>query len=315
MRLGRRQATATTDLAVGSPERAEDASVVELRSVDQLRVCPDCLVVNGASDSYCTACGAELAAASTEVLEPTQVAQGEAGADDLTAEGVRSTSEVRQPVVVHPPISAKSFAQRPSSEARSWKLRTALVASIVLGLAGTATFGLLWNSEKTHRHRVADQRDAAQASLSATQKKLATTLASLRATSALANQRRAVLLRAQTVLAKVDPLLSDADHIKQVASDIQSVRDTFANDSNQMTSDLLYLENYEANPQNYPGVDQYGLVAQVDNELSTVRSDYAALTASDSSFSDASTTFGNHATAFTQAVRKLQAELQRATSK
>jgi hypothetical protein len=317
VRLGRRQATATTDLVVGSPERAEDASVVALRSVDQLRVCPECSVVNGALDSYCTACGTELAVASAGDSEPTQVTPGrdnDAATVDLAAEQTRSADEVRRPVVVHPPISARTFVQRPS-DARSWKLRTALVASIVLGLAGTATFGWLWNSEKTHRQRVVAQRDAAQTSLNATQKRLATTLASLRATSALANQRKAVLLRAQTVLAKVDPLLSDADHIKQVASDIQSVRDTFASDSSQMTSDLIYLENYEANPQNYPGVDQYGLVAQVDNELATVRSDYAVLTASDGSFSDASTTFGNHATAFTEAVRKLQAELQRATSK
>jgi hypothetical protein len=223
--------------------------------------------------------------------------------------------EVREPVVVHPPISARTFARPPPSGARSWGLRAALAASIVLGLAGTATFGWLWHSQKTHGHLVTAQRDAARASLGTAQKRLALTIASLRATSALANQRKTVLLRAKKVLAKVDPLLSDADHIKQVASDIQAVRDTFARDSNQMTSDLIYLENYEANPQNYPGVDQYGLIAQVNNELSTVRDDYAALTASDGTFSVASTTFGNHATAFTAAVRELQAELQRATSK
>jgi hypothetical protein len=243
------------------------------------------------------------------------VAQHEAEADDVTVEEAGSINGSGRAVVIYPPVSARSFAPQSSSEARSWKLRSALVASIVLGLAGTAVFGLLWNSEKTHRQRVAAERNAAQASLTASQTRLATTLASLRATSALANQRRAVLLRAQAVLAKVDPLLSDADHIKQVAGNIQTVRDTFASDSSQMTNDLIYLENYEANPQNYPGVDQYGLIAQVNNELSTVRSDYAALTTSDGSFSDASTTFGNHATAFTQAVRDLQAQLQRATSK
>lgn len=307
MRLGWRQAAATTDSAVGSTQRVNDASVVELRSVEQLRVCPECLAVNGVLDSFCTACGAELVVGNERVENDTEVG---ATTEELSSE--TATQVIPAPVVVHPPVPASSFG---SPIKRSWKLRTALVASVVLGLAGTGTFAWLWHSEKAQRHRVAVQRDTAQASLTATRMKLARTLASLQATTALAAQRRAVLLRAQTVLGKVDPLLSDADHIKQVASDIQSVRDTFAYDSGQMTADLLVLENFEANPQNYPAVDQYSLVAQVNSELATVRADYDALTASDSSFSDASTTFGNHATAFTQAVRKLQAELQRATSK
>jgi hypothetical protein len=120
-----------------------------------------------------------------------------------------------------------------------------------------------------------------------------------------------VLLRAQTVLTNVDPLLSDADGIKLITTQIQSARDQFASDSAQMTSDLIDLENYEANPQNYPGVDQWALVSQVNGELETVRSDYASLTSTDSSFSGATTQFGQHADAFTTAVRALQGQLKK----
>jgi hypothetical protein len=104
------------------------------------------------------------------------------------------------------------------------------------------------------------------------------------------------------VLKNVDPLLTDADQLQQITGSIQTARDTFALDSTQMTTDLIYLENYEANPQNYPGVDQYSLIAQVNSEIYAVNADYANLTSYDGNFSAASTKFGNHANGFTTSV-------------
>jgi len=126
----------------------------------------------------------------------------------------------------------------------------------------------------------------------------------------MSKRQAAIIRRAATVLTSVDPLLSDADGLKQITGQIQAARDTFATDSTQMTTDLLTLENYEANPQNYSNIDQTSLVNQVNSELGTVRSDFANLISYDGSFSDASTLFGHHADAFSKAVRGLQAELQ-----
>lgn len=296
MRLGRKQQAEVVADQVPRMTEGNGADVTELRTVEQMRVCPACLVVNSAADEFCTGCGARLPI--PRVVE---------GADAPTVVAAVS-APVEAPTVIFPPVSKSAFAP---VEVRSRKLRVAFLVAVIVAVLGTGTFAFMWQSEKTHRNRTAAQRDLAQASLASARGKLAKTLATLNATRAIANERKAVLLRAQTVLAKVDPLLSDADGIKQVASQIQVARDTFASDSGQMTSDLIYLENFEANPQDYPGVDQWALVSQVNSELGTVRADYAALTSYDGRFSDASTKFGNHATAFTNAVRQLDAQLRR----
>ena len=342
MRLGRKQRAAVwADPILARYADARDSGVAVSRPIEQARVCSQCLVVNGASDAYCTACGTELSVAdlvpaadtARPALDPPLASNELSIADpastetevtaldpllaSIFAEAARKDSAA--PVndastVIHPRVPRRTFSDS-TLRSRKWRSRIAVVALILLGVAATSTFAWLWNAEKALHHRVAGERNVAAASLRSTKKQLGRTIVALHATSALANQRKAVLVKAQSVLGKVYPLLSDADHIEQVTGDIQLARDTFAYDSSQMTTDLLYLENYEANPQNYPGVDQWGLVAQVNAELATVRGDYAALTAGDGRFSDASTTFGNHATAFTEAVRKLQAQLQRAVSK
>jgi hypothetical protein len=294
MRLGRAQQAVDPEARI--PAFESSGEVTEIRTVGQMRVCAACLVVNSPTDAFCTGCGEQLAA------------PGALGVSEGPTEILVSSSPVEASTVIHPPVPKSALEPL---IAREPKLRVAFAGTFVVALVAVGGLAFLWQSERTHRHRTVSQRSVAQANLAATNKKLARTVAALSSTRAISDRRKAVLLRAQAVLAKVDPLLSDADGIKQVTGQIQSARDTFAADSAQMTSDLLYLENYEANPQDYPGVDQYGLVSQVDSELYTVRSDYSALTAYDGQFSTASTKFGNHATAFTAAVRELDSELRR----
>ena len=267
-------------------------TVADTRAGDR-RVCPACGAANISSDAYCTACGAAVPSGSPE----------------------EGTVEFGRPVARLAPV-----AVLPSTHANARPRRSRL--AIVLALAATAALGaavvlaVLWHAQTQQATRLQHQLDRTTAQLTATRSKLAatrselvTTESKLAATRRLSARRGAVLVKAEAVLKKVDPLLSDADGIKQITSEIQTARDTFAADSTQMTSDLIALENYEANPQDYPTIDEFALVDQVTAELDTVRSDYAALTSSDGDFSDASTSFGNHADAFTNAVRSLQTQL------
>lgn len=251
------------------------------------------LVSNSGRDAFCTACGTALNTSS---------------AHEVTIEAWSAASGAdASPVVPDTPLAPVASPSR----RRRWPL---IVVSVIAagGLAATTSFALLLRSEIHHGTRLEASLDANQSSLRTAQTALALTRGKLAATTSLAARRRTVLLQAADVLKKVDPLLSDADNIKQITSQIQTARDTFASDSTQMTTDLIYLENFEANPQNYPGVDQASLVNQVNGELSTVRYDYAVLTTSDGTFSTATTTFGGHADAFTSAVRTLQKQLKSA---
>lgn len=288
--------------------RAQDADVAELRPVEILRVCQACLVSNSAADAFCTACGASL-----HVVEQTANEQAEAVNDGLLAatQGKRPAVSASSPQVPEDTLVAATLspaaAASTSRHGRSRIIVATLLAAI--GVASLTVFAILWQSESDHATRLETRLDSSEAQLRATQSKLAATQTNLAATSSLSARRRLVLIRAQTVLTKVDPLLSDADGLKQITTQIQAARDAFAADSAQMTTDLLALENYEANPQNYPAIDQSSLANQVNAELGLVRSDYTTLTSSDGSFSTASTTFGTHADAFTTAVRGLQKQL------
>lgn len=270
------------------------SDVAERRPVENLRVCPQCHVSNSGQDAFCTACGTALNTSS---------------AHEATIEAGYAASNAEASQVIPDTLPAPVASR---SRRRRWAL---IVVSVIAvgGLAAPTSFALLWRSEIHHGTRLEASLDANENSLRTAQTALALTRGKLAATTSLAARRRTVLLQAADVLKKVDPLLSDADNIKQITSQIQTARDTFASDSTQMTTDLIYLENFEANPQNYPGVDQSSLVNQVNVELSTVRYDYAVLTTSDGTFSTATTTFGGHADAFTSAVRTLQKQLKSAT--
>jgi hypothetical protein len=150
--------------------------------------------------------------------------------------------------------------------------------------------------------------------LKTTRSELAATQGRLRQSQALLARQQAILKQTALVLRKVDPLLSGADQLQQLTTEIQGARDTFASDSAQMTSDLIYLENVMADPVTYAGVDSWSLADQVNAELATVRSDFSTLAAYDSDYSDASRAFGNTATSLTTTVRQLQRELKQLSS-
>ena len=203
------------------------------------------------------------------------------------------------------PVSAARPA--PPSTRLSKRVRAALAGLVVVAVALGALVALEFVQHRHEQSRLSRTRGE----LNQTRGALAATTAQLKRTKSLSLRQAAILAQTAVVLKKVDPLLSDADHLQQITGNIETARDTFARDSAQMTSDLILLENYEANPQNYPNTDQYSLVAQVNSELQAVNADYATLTSYDGSFSAASTKFGNHADGFTTSVRELQRELQK----
>ncbi len=159
------------------------------------------------------------------------------------------------------PVSAAR--PEPPSTGLSGRVRGALAGLIVVAVALGAVAALEFVQ---HRHEQS-RLSRAHIELNQTHAALAATTAQLTRTKSLSLRQAAILAQTAVVLKKVDPLLSDADRVQQITGNIETARDTFARDSAQMTSDLILLENYEANPQNYPNTDQYSLVAQVNSEL------------------------------------------------
>jgi len=195
----------------------------------------------------------------------------------------------------------------PPSTRLSGRVRGALAGLVVVAVALGAVVALEFVQHQREQSRLSRARHE----LTQTHATLAATKAQLARTKSLSLRQAAILAQTAVVLKKVDPLLSDADQLQQITGSIETARDAFAVDSKQMTADLIYLENYEANPQDYPYVNQYDLVAQVNSELQAVNADSANMTSYDGSFSSASTKFGNHANGFTTSVRQLQRELQK----
>jgi len=157
---------------------------------------------------------------------------------------------------------------------------------------------------------VTSELQLARSKIRSLQSQVATTKAKLTRIEALSTRQQTILRRTGVVLGKVDPLLSGADELRQLTGEIKIARDAFEADSQQAMSDAIVLENYEADPQNYPGVDEAALVDRVNSELETMRADAASLSSSDSSYDAASQRFGVNATSFTDSVRALQRELR-----
>lgn len=210
-----------------------------------------------------------------------------------------------------PITAAIALHPEPSPFAIAKRVRPVVVGLAFAAIALVSVAALEFVQQRNAYSRLS----RARSELSQTHAALETTRAQLTKTKNLSLRQAAILVKTAAVLKKVDPLLSDADRLQGLTGNIQTARDAFAADSNQMTSDLLLLENYEANPENYPNVDQYYLVGQVNRELQSVDSDYANLSSYDTSFSAATTKFGNHADGFTASVRQLQRELQRLGAK
>ena len=119
------------------------------------------------------------------------------------------------------------------------------------------------------------------------------------------------------VLGRVDPLLSRADRLQQLTSGIETSRDTFSTDSGQLVNDMITLGNDLLSEVNGTALDPTYVNNEIDAvnaEIYNVRSEASALSASDSTYSNASQAFGTTATQFTDAVRALQRQLKQVPS-
>jgi hypothetical protein len=312
--LNRKQTHPSDDAPAISPATdtpAAEAGVAELRPVDDFRVCPACLVVNGQDDVFCTGCGAKLPAAGPA----TTPAAAEQTAVAETKEEAPRTLEV---TLLHPPIPARPEAPMPRSGPT--RLRRphwlALAVALVLILAAV-WFAVLWRVEASHSHRLSGRLATATGELGSARKQIASTEAQLKATSTVSQKRKAVLLRAQAVLASVDPLLSSVDGLQKRTSDIQGGRDLFSSAADALISDTFTLANYliQTDPAYIDTTYEGQLIDTANTDLATVRADQASLGGYDASYGAASTRFGRRADSFTQAVRNLQRQLQAVASK
>lgn len=310
------------DVGPISPVTTEP-EVVELRPIENFRVCPACLVTNSADDLYCTACGAALAG-DPEPREPVNAAPTNrpVEADSGSRVGTSSPTEgswpaaVAEPVMPHPDV----YLNRASELTRPVKRRWPLVILGIFAAAATAvalTFVFLWHSQSQRASRLETTLNATRADLAQMRIALQSTQERLLSTTSLADKRRTVLLQAQDVLGKVDSLLSSVDNIQARARDIQSQRDSFTADSDTLTSTMITLGNYliRTDPGYIDGTYLQGLISDANYELSVVRDDEASLGAADGQYNSASSGFGTKADAFSSSVRNLQKQLKGATTK
>ena len=293
------------ELSVASATKHDaEADVVELRPIENLRVCAECLVSNAADDEFCTACGAALQGTSVVPTEATQDAPLERAAPGVPlGESGEWTS------------SASKRDRRLStfSQGSRWVVVTG-VASIAAGLAGTAAFAVLWNNESGRADRLTTTLAATEADLSATEGRLKQTERQLDAATSLAERRRNLLVQTRGVLGRVDALLSSVDNIQGRARDIQDARYAFSNDADALIATLVTLANYlidtESDYLSYYYLNT--LIDEANGELDVVRSDQYRLSEQDSAYDTASRKFGTQADGFSKAVRDLQRQLKAA---
>lgn len=290
---------ASVDVSLPTPA-ADDT--VELKPADSLNVCPRCLVSNGASDHFCTACGAPLP-------EPLSREHAPPGA-------VGSNGTLYEQAAVAATAGTADSSPAVAEVRGSWRGR--IVAGIAaVAIAAMAAFALLWHNESAHARRVQHSLAATRISLASTQASLTRTRGQLNATTAVANKRRAVLLQAQKVLLKVDPLLSSVDDLQTKAGSVQGDSGVLVSDAESLIQTTVALVNYLVGTNtayvNYSYVD--GLIGSANSELDSVRADESILGGADNVYGKASTDFGNRANGFSASVRSLQKELKGVTGK
>jgi hypothetical protein len=168
--------------------------------------------------------------------------------------------------------------------------------------------------EASHASDLRSTLGATRADLAATQSNLQRANAKLVAANSLAERRRDVLLQAKDVLGKVDPLLSSVDNIQSKAGALGSDGSTISGDAESFIGTVSSLVNYLINADpNY--IDYTWVNNEIDaanGELYTIRADESVLGGGNTAYTNASAGFGSKADAFTQSVRRLQKQLNRA---
>lgn len=287
------------DQLAEAPE-TESASVHEIRPVENLKICPACLVSNSADDAFCTACGAALEPAAEA---PTEIRDAWPTEAEVTA--------VQSPL----PAPAVPSATATVPAARRGSRR--LTAALLVCAAGLVAFAVLWQMQMSHAHSLSHTLARTESKLTSTSVQLRRTQAKLSSATALSEKRRFVLLQAKDVLGKVDPLLSSVDTIQNKAGAVGDQGSTLTSDAETFISTVADLVNYMLNTN--ASYYDYGYINQgIDNansELDTIRADEAVFASNTSAYGGASDAFSGKASAFTKSVRLLQKQLNEAASK
>jgi hypothetical protein len=197
----------------------------------------------------------------------------------------------------------------------------ALTAVLLAAVAAAATFAVLWQGEASSGDRARSQaqaatRDAAVAQ--ATQRRLTLQLASTRVKLAqverLADVRAGVVGQAKQAVKQVEPLLSSVDALRRVTGKIQTSRNQFADEANDVVESLIDFSNAILEAQQYDEeLDGAWVDEQIDSlnaDLDSLAARYDALDSADAAYGRASRRFESRANEFNLAIRTLQQQLQ-----
>lgn len=300
--------------AQGHESESTDTAVVEgevheIRQISELRICPTCLVHNSAADQFCTACGASLAEAPTSEPVPDEETVVPAPSPPLPT-GDLATPDRALLMSTDLPVVTARRAALGNLLRRKWPART-VVALIV---AAVVVFAVLWQLETRHARSLSASLRSTRTELTTVRGELQRTQAKLGAETSLSNRRRAVLEQAKHVLVNVDPLLSSVDNLQSKAGGVSDEGSAISADAESFISTVADLVNYLV--QTDPAYLDYSYInSAIDNansELSSIRADESGFGGATAAYSSSSSSFQTKATAFTDAVRSLQRQLNEA---